>query len=89
MTSVSPRAGILRVGSQLRRLAEIDGPAVFGYWVAVPTAYGVVEVDDSGRALSIEKKPAKPRSHYTVPGLYFHDERVGEIAASLAPSARG
>lgn len=77
------------LGAQLRRFSEVDGAAVFGYWVANPQAYGVVEVNDDGRAISIEEKPPKPRSHYAVPGLYFYDEQVCDIAASLAPSARG
>lgn len=65
------------------------GGAVFAYWVANPEAYGVVEFDDQFRAVSLEEKPAEPSSNYAVPGLYFYDNRVIEIARSLRPSPRG
>ncbi|OUM40259.1 glucose-1-phosphate thymidylyltransferase RfbA [Arthrobacter sedimenti] len=77
------------MGTQLRRFAEIDGGAVFGYWVADPSAYGVVEFDESGKAVTLEEKPLKPKSNYAVPGLYFYDADVVEIAADLKPSPRG
>jgi glucose-1-phosphate thymidylyltransferase len=77
------------MGTQLRRHSNIKGGAVFGYWVNNPKAYGVVEFDDEGRALSLEEKPEKPRSHYAVPGLYFYDNDVIDIARNLKPSPRG
>ncbi|MDJ0356429.1 glucose-1-phosphate thymidylyltransferase RfbA [Paenarthrobacter sp. PH39-S1] len=77
------------MGTQLRRFQNIDGGAVFGYWVADPTAYGVVEFDSTGKVISLEEKPAKPKSHYAVPGLYFYDNDVVEIAKNLQPSPRG
>lgn len=77
------------MGTQLRRFSNIDGGAVFGYHVADPTAYGVVEFDETGKAISLEEKPEKPKSHYAVPGLYFYDNDVVEIARNLRPSPRG
>ncbi|HXD24331.1 MAG TPA: glucose-1-phosphate thymidylyltransferase RfbA, partial [Propionibacteriaceae bacterium] len=77
------------LGTQLRRFADVEGGAVFAYWVAEPSAYGVVEFDAEGRAISLEEKPAHPRSNYAVPGLYFYDNDVVAIASSLTPSPRG
>ena len=77
------------LGTRLRRFRDITGAAVFGYRVADPTAYGVVEFDDDRRAISIEEKPERPRSPYAIPGLYFYDNRVIEMARSLQPSPRG
>jgi glucose-1-phosphate thymidylyltransferase len=75
---------------QLRAAARLTtGALIFGYPVQDPQRYGVVELDASGRALSIEEKPLKPRSHYAVPGLYFYDSEVCDLAASLKPSPRG
>jgi glucose-1-phosphate thymidylyltransferase len=77
------------LGTQLRANAEIDGGLVYAYQVANPTEYGVVEFDEDGHAISIEEKPAKPKSRFAVPGLYFYDNSVVEIARDLKPSARG
>lgn len=77
------------LGTQLKRYTDVKGGAVFAYWVAEPTAYGVVEFDDAGQAISLEEKPAQPKSNYAVPGLYFYDNDVVEIARGLAPSPRG
>jgi glucose-1-phosphate thymidylyltransferase len=77
------------LGRRLRRHTDIRGGLVFAYPVADPGAYGVVEFDAEGRAVSIEEKPDKPKSRYAVPGLYFYDNRVVAIAGGLKPSARG
>ncbi|HYY01514.1 MAG TPA: glucose-1-phosphate thymidylyltransferase RfbA [Mycobacterium sp.] len=77
------------LGTNLRRHQQISGGAIFAYWVANPSAYGVVDFGADGIALSIEEKPATPKSNYAVPGLYFYDNDVIEIARSLKPSARG
>ena len=77
------------MGKTLARFEDIDGGAVFAYHVSDPTAYGVVEFDKEFRAISLEEKPAEPKSSYAVPGLYFYDNDVVEIAKNLEPSARG
>ena len=74
----------------LRKAVSLDkGAIVFGYYVKDPERYGVVEFNQNGRAISIEEKPLNPRSNYAIPGLYFYDNRVIEIAGNLKPSARG
>jgi glucose-1-phosphate thymidylyltransferase len=77
------------LGLQLARHAQLDGATVFAYWVDDPSAYGVVEFDEEGRATALEEKPEDPRSNYAVPGLYFYDNDVVAIARDLKPSARG
>ena len=77
------------LGRQLKTLSEVEGGYVFAYQVSDPERYGVVEFDASNTAISIEEKPANPKSNYAVPGLYFYDNEVVKIAKELKPSARG
>ncbi len=77
------------LGALLNSFTAIDGGAIFAYRVAEPSAYGVVEFDTNGLAISLEEKPQRPKSNYAIPGLYFYDNDVVEIARDLSPSARG
>lgn len=77
------------LGSRLQGFENVDGGAVFAYWVANPEAYGVVDFDADGTAISLEEKPAQPKSNFAVPGLYFYGNDVVDIARNLRPSSRG
>jgi glucose-1-phosphate thymidylyltransferase len=77
------------LGTQLKSFSDIDGGTIFAYWVAEPSAYGVVEFDPRGTVVSLEEKPKQPKSNYAVPGLYFYDNDVVSIARELRPSDRG
>jgi glucose-1-phosphate thymidylyltransferase len=77
------------LGESLRANTDPDGGHVFAYHVSNPRDYGVVEFDDTGRVISIEEKPTEPKSNYAVPGLYFYDNQVVDIAAKIEPSHRG
>ncbi|BBY33978.1 glucose-1-phosphate thymidylyltransferase [Mycolicibacter minnesotensis] len=77
------------LGTSLRRHESPSGAVIFAYWMADPSAYGVIEFDADGSAVSVVEKPTRPNSHYAIPGLYFYDNDVVEIARGLEPSARG
>jgi glucose-1-phosphate thymidylyltransferase len=77
------------LGTQLQKYSDLEGGQIFAYKVSDPERYGIVEFDESNKVVSLEEKPKKPKSSFAVPGLYFYDEDVVEIAKSIKPSARG
>ena len=77
------------LGTQLKQLTDPDGGVVFAYQVANPSEYGVIEFDETGNVVSIEEKPSNPKSDFAIPGLYFFDEQVVDIAKNVKPSPRG
>lgn len=77
------------LGTQLKKLTDPDGGVVFAYQVANPSEYGVIEFDNAGNVVSIEEKPKNPKSDFAIPGLYFFDEQVVDIAKNVKPSPRG
>jgi len=77
------------LGRKLQNLAAVEGAKIFAYKVSNPTAYGVIEVDSTGRLISIEEKPKLPKSDLAIPGLYFFDKNIVEICRNLKPSSRG
>ncbi len=77
------------LGSRLKKLVGVSGAQIFAYEVSDPERYGVIELDDSGRPISIEEKPMSPKSKFAIPGLYFYDHTVSEIVKSIVPSLRG
>jgi glucose-1-phosphate thymidylyltransferase len=77
------------LGLQLEKCTDLDGASIFAYYVSDPHRYGIVEFDEDGNVLSLEEKPQNPKSNYAIPGLYFYDNEVVQIAKNLTPSARG
>ena len=79
--------GLIQLSEESAKLE--NGAQIFGYYVNNPEYYGIVEFDQEGKILSLEEKPTKPKSHYAIPGLYFYDNKVVQIAKQIRPSPRG